>query len=62
MKITKSKTVDVLIFMGTNFRGSNENDTFAGFNIRGHSNFLHNSYKKKFTYSMVLEFVDRTLN
>ena len=41
-----SHTVDGFIFVGTNFRGLNENDTLAGFKIRGHSIFLHNSYTK----------------
>ena len=39
-------TVDGFIFVGTNFRGLNENDTFVGFKIRGHSIFPHNSYRK----------------
>ena len=43
---TASYTVDGFIFVGTNFRGLNENDTFVGFKIRGHSIFLHNSYIK----------------
>ena len=42
----KYNTVDGFIFMGTSFRGLNENDTFIGFKIRGRSIFLHNSYKK----------------
>ena len=43
---TSPVTVDGFIFVGTNFRGSNENDTFVGFNIYmyGQSIFLHNSY------------------
>ena len=41
-----SSTVDGFIFVGTNFRGLNKNDTFVGFKIRGHSVFFHNSYKK----------------
>ena len=39
-------TVDGFIFVGTNFRGLNENDTFVGFKIRDHSIFLHFSYRK----------------
>ena len=39
-------TVDGFIFVGTNFRGLNKNDTFVGFRIRGHSIFSHNSYRK----------------
>ena len=39
-------TVDGFIFVGTNFRGLNKNDTFVGFKIRGHSIFVHNSYRK----------------
>ena len=39
-------TVDGFNFVGTNFRGLNENDTFVGFKVRGHSIFLHNSYRK----------------
>ena len=39
-------TVDGFIFVGTNFRGLNKNDTFVGFEIRGFSIFLHNSYRK----------------
>ena len=35
-------TVDDFIFVGTNFRGLNKNDTFAGFKIRGRSIFFHN--------------------
>ena len=54
-------TVDGFIFVGTNILGLNENDTFMGLKIRGHSIFLPNSYKKT-TYSWVLEFVDRTLH
>ena len=42
----KKHTLDGFIFMGTNFRGLNKNDTFMGFKIRGHSVFFHNSYKK----------------
>ena len=38
--------MDGFIFVGTNFRGLNEKDTFVGFNIRGHTIFLHNSYIK----------------
>ena len=56
-----SSTVDAFIFMGTNFRGLNENDTFVGFKIRGHSIFP--SYViQKITNSCVLEFMDRTLH
>ena len=39
-------TVDGFIFVGSNFRGLNENDTFMGFKICGNSIFLHNSYRK----------------
>ena len=39
-------TVDGFIFVGTNFHGLNKNDTFVGFEIRGHSIFVHNSYQK----------------
>ena len=39
-------TVDGFIFVGTNFRGWNENDTFVVFKVRGRSIFLHNSYRK----------------
>ena len=39
-------TADDFIFVGTNFRVLNESDTFVGFKIRGHSIFLHNSYRK----------------
>ena len=44
-------TVDGFIFVGTNFRGMNKNDTFVGFKIRGQSVFfhtcvIHNTYKK----------------
>ena len=39
-------TVDGFIFMGTNFHGLNENDTFVGFKIHGHSIFFHDSYRK----------------
>ena len=39
-------TVDGFIFVGTNCRGLNENDTFLGFKICGHSIFLHISYRK----------------
>ena len=39
-------TVGGFIFVGTNFCGLNEDDTFVGFKIRGHSIFLHNSYRK----------------
>ena len=39
-------TVDGFIFVGTNFRGLNKNDTFVGFKIRGHSIFFRNSYGK----------------
>ena len=38
--------MDGFIFVGTNFRGLNENDTFVGFKICGHRIFLHNSYRK----------------
>ena len=38
-------TVDGFIFVGTNFRGLKENDTFVGFKIHGHNIFLHNSYR-----------------
>ena len=31
----RSDTVNEIIFVGTNFRGLNENDTFMGFKIRG---------------------------
>ena len=41
----ESVTVDGFIFVGTNFRGLNKNDTFVGFKIRGHSVFFHNSYR-----------------
>ena len=37
--------MDGFIFVGTNFCGLNNNDTFVGFKIRGHSNFFHNSYR-----------------
>ena len=33
-------TVDGFIFVGTNFRGLNKNDTFMGFKSRGHSIFF----------------------
>ena len=39
-------TVDGFIFVGTNFRGFNVNDTFVGLEIRGHRFFLHNPYRK----------------
>ena len=45
-KRIQSTTVDGFIFMGTNFRGLYENDTFVGFRIRGYSIFLHNSFRK----------------
>ena len=38
--------MDGLIFVGTNFRWLNKNNTFVGFNIRGQRIFLHNSYRK----------------
>ena len=38
-------TVDGFIFVGIYFRGLDKNHTFVGFKIRGHSIFLHNSYK-----------------
>ena len=44
--ITLSATVDGFIFMDTNFRGLNKNDTFVGFKIRGNCIFFHNSYRK----------------
>ena len=34
------------IFLGTNFRGLNKNDTFVGFKIHSKSIFLYNSYRK----------------
>ena len=40
------KSVDGFIFVGTYFLGLNKNYTFMGFKIRGHSIFLHNSYRK----------------
>ena len=54
----QSGTVDGFIFVGTNFRGLNENDTFVGFRIRGHSIFLHNSYRKSLICGY-WNFVDR---
>ena len=42
----EGSTVDGFILVGTNFRGLNINYTFVGFKIRGHSIFLHNSYRK----------------
>ena len=44
--VRKQITTDGFIFVGTNFRGFKENDTFVGFKIRGHSIFLHNSFRK----------------
>ena len=38
--------MDGFIFVSTNFRGLNKNDTFVGFKIRGYSIFFHNSYRK----------------
>ena len=38
--------VDGFIFVSTNFRGLNKNDTFVRFKIRGRSIFFHNSYRK----------------
>ena len=34
------------LFSCINFRGLNENDTFVGFKIRGHTFFFHTSYRK----------------
>ena len=53
--------MDAFIFVGINFRGWNRNHTFVGVKIRGHSTFLHNSYRK-IAFSWVLEFVDWTLH
>ena len=55
---SQGHTVDGFIFVGTNFRGLNKNDTFVGLKIRGHSILFHNSY---ITISWVLDFVDRAL-
>ena len=38
--------MDGFIFVGTNFRGSNKNDPFMGFKLRGLGIFFHNSYRK----------------
>ena len=38
--------MDLFISVGTNFCGLNKIDTFVGFKIRGHSDFLHNSNRK----------------
>ena len=63
----KSKTYDVaysvdgVIFVGTNFRGLNTNDTFVGFKTRGHS-ILFSKFIQEITVSWVPEFVDRTLH
>ena len=48
--------MDGFIFVVTNFHGLNENDTFVRFKIRGHSIFLHNSYRK-----LLIRFVCRTV-
>ena len=45
-QILAEHTVDAFTFVGTNFRGTNENHTFVGFKTRGHSIFLNNSYRK----------------
>ena len=45
-----SYTVDGFIFVGTNFHGLSENDTFMGFKVRGHSIFLYNPYRKLHGY------------
>ena len=39
-----------LYFVGSNFRGMNEKETFVGFEIRGNSSFLHTSYKKNYFF------------
>ena len=46
MKHSFSNTVDGFIVVGTNFYGLNKNHTFVGFKTRGHSIFLHSSYRK----------------
>ena len=43
---TSYYTMDGFIFVGTDFCGLSKYDTFIGFKIRGHSIFLHNSYRK----------------
>ena len=40
------QTVDGFIFVGTNFRGLNKNNTFVRFKICGHSILFNNSYRK----------------
>ena len=54
-------TVDGFIFVGTNFRGLNKNDTFVGFKIRAIV-FSFFMFIQKITFSWVLEFVDRTFH
>ena len=39
-------TVDGFMFVGTNFRGVNKNNTFVGFKNCGHSILFNNSYRK----------------
>ena len=53
--------MDGFIFVGTNFRGLNKNDTFVGFRIRGNSIFFHKLYRKSH-FRGYMEFVDWTLH